>query len=258
MEEKIFFLGVIVGIVLSFILSTLFYIPKTEIHIVPINLSSNQNLTSIIQTKIPKENVIGEAEIYLPAVDQKGNGVMTKLKVKAIPGTGKVLVDINQLLFWIDTQQSIQIAKLVAQKITGKDLSKYDLFYSIETNASLIEGPSAGAGITIATIAAIQNRTLNRSVMITGTILPDGSIGSVGGIQAKARAAKQFGAKLFLVPEGQGTQVNYIPVKSCRTVGYVTFCEITYKLKEVSISKDVGIEVKEISNIEDALNYFFS
>ncbi|OYT42179.1 MAG: hypothetical protein B6U78_01845 [Candidatus Aenigmarchaeota archaeon ex4484_224] len=249
MEIKEFLIGLIIGFFISFSFLTYQTYPKTEVHIIPTNFSLIKNYSIKFS---------GESEIYLPAVDQKGNGVITKLKVRALPGNGRVLVDINQLLFWIDTQQSIQIAKRVAQQITGLDLSKYDLFYSIETNASIIEGPSAGAGITIATIAALENKTLNKSVMITGTIQPDGSIGPVGGIEAKARAAKQIGAKVFLVPRGQGTQVTYVPIKNCKTVGYVTFCEITYKLKETSISKKVGIEVKEVENIYDALNYFFS
>ncbi len=245
MENKEFLL--IAAIFVSFIIfvsSTHF--PETRIYIInqtqPISFYSNKSTTT---------------EIYLPAVDEKGNGVITKLEVKALLGSGKVLVDINQLLFWIDTQYSIQTAKNVAEKITGKNLSKYDLIYSIQTNASLIEGPSAGAAITIATIAALENKTLNKSVMITGTIQPDGRIGPVGGILAKARAARSVGAELFLVPLGQGTQVNYIPIKKCRSFGYIKYCEITYEKSEVSISEDAGVEVKEVGTIEDAMKYFF-
>ncbi|MCD6371887.1 MAG: hypothetical protein J7L39_04190 [Candidatus Aenigmarchaeota archaeon] len=196
-----------------------------------------------------------EVSFYVPAVDQYGNGVSTVLKVEALPGKGRILVNINQLLFWIDTQQSIQIAKKVAEEITKKDLSDVDLIYNIETNASLIEGPSAGAAITIATIAALENKSINKSVVITGTINPDGSIGPVGGILPKAKAAKEIGATLFLVPKGQGTQVNYIPKKRCEQMGPITFCRITYKAEKINISNETGIKVKEISNIEEAIKY---
>jgi len=196
-------------------------------------------------------------QMYVPAVNNEGKGVVTLLKVGIEPGTGKVLVNVNQILFWVDTQQSIQIAKRVAQKITGVDLSKYDLIYSIQTNASLIEGPSAGAALTIATIAAIENKTLNNSVMITGTIKPDGTIGPVGGIIPKAQAAKSVGAKIFLVPKGQGTQTNYVPEEHCEHVGSFTFCTTTYKEEKENVGKSVGIEVKEVSNISQALKYFF-
>lgn len=196
------------------------------------------------------------ASINLPAVDNEGNGVIVKLKVQTIPGEGRILTNINQLLFWVDTQFSIQVAEMVAENITGADLSKVDLIYTIETDASIIEGGSAGAALTIATIAVLQNKTLPTDVMITGTIGSDGTVGPIGGVFAKAKAAKDTGARLFLVPKGQGAQVNYIPEKKCEQIGPVTFCTTEYKPQKLDISKDVGIEVKEVSAISDALKYF--
>jgi len=196
--------------------------------------------------------------LKIPAVDSQGKGVVTRLKVEVKPGEGRTLVNIDQLLFWVDTQNSIRLAKRVAENITGFDLSNVDLFYAIETNASLIEGPSAGAAITIATIAAIENRTINESVMITGTINPDGSIGQVGEIVAKAKAAKDVGATLFLVPKGQSVQIYYMPQEECKKIGFMTYCRIEYKQQRIDVSKEVGIEIREVANIEEALKYFFT
>ncbi len=243
MERKL--VAIVLVIAGFLLLSNFFPLQFSKTQIIFLNVSPNRTIEKRF------------AQIYLPAVSSEGKGVVTTLTVEALPGDGKVLVNINQLLFWIDTQQSIQIAKKVAQDYTKLDLSKYDLIYSIETNASLVEGPSAGAAITIATIAALENKTLNKSVMITGTINPDGTIGPVGGITAKAAAAKDIGAKLFLVPEGQGTYINYLPVKKCQQVGPLTYCVIEYKPQKVDISREVGIQVKEVSRIEDALKYFF-
>ncbi len=196
------------------------------------------------------------AVINVPAVDNQGNGVVAKLEVQAISGEGRILTNINQLLFWVDTQFSIRVAGMVAQNITGANLSKVDLIYTIETDASVIEGGSAGAALTIATIAVLQNKSLPSDVMITGTINPDGTIGPIGAVFAKAKAAKDVGAKLFIVPEGQGSQVNYIPEKKCEQVGPITFCTTEYKPQKLDISKDIGIELKEVSTINDALKYF--
>ncbi|MCS7106040.1 MAG: ATP-dependent protease, partial [Candidatus Aenigmarchaeota archaeon] len=179
-----------------------------------------------------------------------------RLIVEAKPGTGRVLVDINQLLFWVDTQNSIRVAQKVAQNYTKTDLSSIDLVYAIETNASIIGGPSAGAAITIATIALIENKTLNQSVMMTGTINSDGTIGPVGEIVAKAKAAKDVGAKLFLVPKGQSVQVYYKPIEHCERFGPITYCSTEYKPEKIDVSKEVGIAVKEVSNIREALKYF--
>lgn len=212
--------------------------------------------TSDKQTASQQSFVPNTVMINLPAVDSQGNGVVAKLKVQAISGEGRVLTNIDNILFWVDTQYSIRVAETVAKNITGADLSKVDLIYTIEADASVIEGGSAGAALTIATIAVLKNKTLPSDVMITGTINPDGTIGPVGGIFAKAKASKDVGAKLFLVPEGQGSQINYIPERTCEQIGPVTFCTTKYKPQKLDISKDIGIEVKEVSNISDALKYF--
>jgi len=195
--------------------------------------------------------------IIVPAVDNEGNGIPVSLSVEAIPGEGRTLVNINQILFWVDTQQSIRTARDVAQTITNMNLSKIDLIYSIETEANVIEGPSAGAALTIATISVLENKTLNKSVMITGTINPDGTIGPVGGILAKANAAKEVGATLFLVPEGQGIQTNYEPIETCKKLKSFTYCKIEYVPEKVPTSTASGVEVEEVGSIEDALKYFF-
>jgi uncharacterized protein len=211
-------------------------------------------IPSFEEKTLSTKNVV---RLPVPAIDEEGNGVLTTLVVEAVPGEGRVLTDINHLLFFIDTQNSIQIAKAVAQNVTGIDTSKIDLIYQIETNASAIGGPSAGAALTIATIAALENKTLNQKVGITGTINPDGSIGPVGGIEEKAKASKAAGIEIFLVPEGQGTQVSYTPKRECKKVGPILYCTTEYIINKVDVSKSVGIQVKEVSNIQEALKYFF-
>lgn len=196
--------------------------------------------------------------LHAPAVDNQGNGVVTTLEVDAVPGTGRTLVDIQNLLFFTDTQSSIQTAKSVAEQISGIDASKIDLIYSINTSAQIIEGPSAGAALTIATIAALENKTLNSSVVITGTINPDGTIGPVGGVVAKAEAAKEVGAKIFLVPIGQGTQTTYQPQTTCQTQGQFTFCQTQYQSVTTNVNTTVGIQVVEVGTIQEALKYFLS
>lgn len=211
--------------------------------------------TTSTTTTIPEMPVINTASINVPAVDNQGNGIVTTLVVTAGPGTGRALTDIDNLLFWVDTQFSIQTAKDVAENITGADLSKMDLTYAILTEAQLIEGPSAGAALTAATVAAIEGKEINENVMITGTVTPNGDVGPIGGVVAKAMAAKDVGATLFLVPAGQGKQTYYEPERSCELVGMITYCTTNYVQKQIDVAKDAGIEVAEVARIEDALKY---
>jgi len=227
----------------------------TETKITPVQDTSVQTETKQ-QLSSQSQTVSKTITINIPAVDDQGNGVITKLKVQALSGEGRTLVNVDNLLFWVDTQFSIRTAKEVAQNITQINLSNVDLIYDIETNASIIEGESAGAALTVATVAAIQNKTVNQSVIITGTINSNGDIGPIGGVIAKAKAAKDVGATLFLIPDGQSIQVNYIPEQRCEKVGPITYCKTDYKQETIDISKDIGIDVKEVSNVQEALKYF--
>ncbi len=205
--------------------------------------------------QIPVEGL--QAKINLAAVDNKGNGVVTPLSAEVKPGDGKILINIDKLNYWTDTQQSMQTARDVAERITGVNMKKVDLIYSLKTdNATLVGGPSAGAALTLATIAALKNKTLPKDIMMTGTIEEDGSIGKVGGIIEKAAAAKAVGAKLFLVPKGEGTQVYTKPEEKCARAAGFLICETNYNQIKVSVGESVGIEIKEVATIEDALKYF--
>lgn len=247
MEKAIVALLILVVLIVFVNASVL---PQIKTQIVPRN--STRSNTNATWTAVSHNGIV----LKVPAVDSDGNGVVTNLIVEAQRGEGRVLTDVNSLLFWVDTQYSIRTAERVAQNITKINVSNVDLIYAIETNASLIEGPSAGAALTIATIAALENKSLNQSVMITGTINPDGSIGPIGGVAEKAKASKDVGATLFLVPKGQGTEVSYKPTQKCERIGPITYCTTQYNTEKTDISKTVGITVKEVSTVDEALKYF--
>ena len=197
-----------------------------------------------------------QSQINLLAVDQDGNGITTPLIVDVMPGDGKILTDIEKLLFWVDTQYSIQTARDVAFNITGKNVNDYDVVYTISSDAAVVGGPSAGAALTVATVAALENKTIRDNIVITGTVEEDGSIGQVGGVLEKAIAAKDIGAEVFLVPVGQGYETYYEPEENCtRRAGFV-FCETNYNKVTVNIGEDAGIAVMEVENVSDALKYF--
>lgn len=220
------------------------------------------NYTSIVASLGPYTGSLDEGEfsetmVAVPAVDEEGNGVATVLNVQIVPGNRKALVDIDKLLFWTDTQNSIRVSRSVAENVTGIDLSYYDIIYSIEAEASVIEGPSAGAALTVATIAGLLGEELDEKVMITGTINHDGTIGSVGEIVSKAAAARDIGAELFLVPPGQSEQVVYEDMESCQDIGLSRVCSTHRVPVKVDVGEESGIEVVEVGNITEAMGYFF-
>ncbi|APT93064.1 signal protein PDZ [Corynebacterium phocae] len=74
----------------------------------------------------------------------------------------------------------------------------------LEVNYNLedIGGPSAGMMFTLAVIDKLSPGDLTGGHFVagTGTIEPDGTVGAIGGIVHKVRAAKDAGAELFLAP----------------------------------------------------------
>ncbi|GAB3692911.1 PDZ domain-containing protein [Corynebacterium nasicanis] len=72
----------------------------------------------------------------------------------------------------------------------------------VSYNLQDIGGPSAGMIFSLAVIDKLSPGELNagRRVAGTGTIAEDGTVGSIGGIEHKVRAAADDGVELFLAP----------------------------------------------------------
>ncbi len=200
-----------------------------------------------------------ESTIKVVAVRAHGEvGVVSQASAEVIPGKGRVLFSLNPFVE-PDTQQSVEIAAVVAQQFTGKSLADRDVIYSIENiDAKLIGGPSAGAALTVATIAALEGKQVRPDAAITGTILPDGSIGPIGGVIEKAAASAENGLTLLLVPEGQSVLNYYEKQVTEERRGFVTLQRVRYVPKKLDLNeylKEQGwnLEIKEVSNIWEAV-----
>jgi uncharacterized protein len=135
--------------------------------------------------------------------------------------------------------------------------------YRFDIEGSFVGGPSAGAAMTIATIAAIENTSVRNDTAITGTVMPDGTIGRVGGILEKAEAAGERGLETFYVPEGQAIRIYYDRkiVEKEIAPGIVTE-SVEYVPRKFSINRytqnKYNMTTEEASNVreiyEDMLN----
>jgi len=212
-------------------------------------------------------SVIGEAEINLVAVKKvytdgfevHYEGTVLKCTVELNIGQGRVLVNTVPRI-GIDLQTSAQIAVAVAENFTGKPLSATDVIITVEAEeeVNVVDGPSAGAAITLAIIAAINGEKLSDKVFITGTIMPDGSIGKVGGVAEKAEAAAAEGGKTFLVPKGEGTITVYkrIEKQIAPGVTLITWEPVQMSLQKYLNQKGYNMNVYEVDNIAEAYSYF--
>ncbi|MDT8719299.1 ATP-dependent protease, Lon family [Clostridium sp. 19966] len=127
------------------------------------------------------------------------------------------------------TKDSIFNAASVIRKITDKDIRDYDIHVNF-VGGGRIDGPSAGAAITLSIISAILDKPLRQDVAVTGEISLRGKIKPVGGIFEKVYGARRKGIKLVLVPEDNK--------------------------KEVPVGLS-DIEVISVSHIEELMKYVF-
>ncbi|MBE6050547.1 MAG: ATP-dependent protease, Lon family [Clostridium sp.] len=126
-------------------------------------------------------------------------------------------------------KDSVFNAASVIRKITDKDIKDFDIHVNV-IGGGKIDGPSAGAAITICVISALLNKPIRQDVAITGEISLRGNIKPVGGIFEKVYGARRKGINLVLVPKDNEN-------------------EIPRGLKD--------IEVKAISEIEELMNIVF-
>ena len=103
-------------------------------------------------------------------------------------------------------KDSVFNAASVIRRITDKDIKDYDIHVNV-VGGGRIDGPSAGAAITIAIISALMEKPIRQDVAITGEISLRGNIKPVGGIFEKIYGARRKGIKLVVVPKNNEKEV---------------------------------------------------
>ena len=99
-----------------------------------------------------------------------------------------------------------------------------------------LDGPSAGGVYCLAILSAIDGRSFPDDFAMTGTIMPDGTVGLVGGVSHKLVGAKAAGIRRVCIPafarfetEKDGSLVDL-----------------------VSRGRELGLEMHLVSNVDEA------
>ena len=173
----------------------------------------------------------GSATMLVPAVVGDGSGLIN-FSARLIPGSGQVFLSAVPET-GTSTQQSVQDAAQYAFTKAGAD--NCDAVIRIDTagSASYVEGPSAGASLTVLTYGALEGVEPRRDAVLTGTIDPEGNVGPVGGLYEKALAATIGGATYFVTPP-------------------TSFFEVLM-LRE--IRDTYGLQVLEAGNADEAISF---
>jgi predicted ATP-dependent protease len=205
------------------------------------NLKGNLSRTEVLlenetqtRQKLEEEiinlTMVTKSDYGVLGVDDNDIGHVIPLEVIIKEGKSNLFLNVANVLVDETMQSSAQTAIQVAREVTRTSLTNKDVLINIKSPLQqgklTISGGSAGGAITIAAIAAMLGKEPRNDVLMTGTISEDHSIGQIGAARAKGIAARENGAKLFIVPSGQKGEVG-----------------------------DIGIDVMEVRTIEEAVRY---
>lgn len=103
-------------------------------------------------------------------------------------------------------KDSVFNAASVIKRLTDKDINDYDIHVNV-IGGGKIDGPSAGAAITICIMSALLEKLIRQDLAITGEISLRGKIKPVGGIFEKIYGARRKGIKLVTVPKDNENEI---------------------------------------------------
>lgn len=178
---------------------------------------------------------------YRQLSETEAEGGHSKIVISMTTGTKKPLqVSISEDSVggtgdqWRSASWSAATAAILA---VGADLTGTK--FEIEVKGR-IDGPSAGALMTVGMLSLIRGEKLKKDVAMTGSINPDGTIGPVGGILYKLDGVKKLKAKRFVVPMGQSVDTDF------------EGNEVNVK----RLASEDGIKVGEVATIQTAYATF--
>ena len=128
-------------------------------------------------------------------------------------------------------------ATSVATLLTGAALTNREVTFDV---SGQIDGPSAGALLTVGVLALTRGDKLKTDITMTGTINPDGTVGPVGGIPYKVDGVKAAKKTRMLIPTGQRNAAD----------------DSGALVDVVELGRRKGIDVTEVSDVYDAYKAF--
>lgn len=249
-----------ISLVLS--VSTAFHIYKQQQRIIAMQEEIIEKLISTGDTaKVGKRTFLNASEgttcANIVAVRSDNYiGVMGKVYVEIKEGSGGVLVNTNPFVE-PTTQYSVREAVKVAKDFTNQNITNKNILISFEINGTLMGGPSAGAAIAAATIAALEGKKVRQDVAISGTIEEDGHIGLVDAVFEKAIAAENKGMRLFLVPKGQKEFIHYERKVGKSKIFGLPIEWVYHRPKKINLGDYMAgkMELEEVTTIDEVVAY---
>ena len=213
----------IVSLVVNIVSASFVWVVFLENRSLTSEVARYKNLSEFYFSLVKSEGFVDSSINVVGVREGFNEGVVMVAEIELRIGEGIPYIS-TQPSIGIELQTSLETAILVAENTLRLSLENIDVILTIksEEEIDIVDGPSAGAAITVVLMAAIQNETINHNVYITGTISSDGTIGRVGGLLEKALAVAENGAEEFLVPPRQSIVEGTSIEEYLRQQGYNT------------------------------------
>ncbi|MEX2433526.1 MAG: S16 family serine protease [Acidimicrobiia bacterium] len=128
-------------------------------------------------------------------------------------------------------------AATVATLLTGSPLGGNEITFDLNGR---IDGPSAGALMTIGVLSLLRGDKIKKNITMTGTINPDGTVGPVGGIPYKVDGVVEAKKTRMLIPIGQRNSPD----------------DTGAPVDVVDLGLEKGVQVSEVADIYEAYEEF--
>ncbi len=125
-------------------------------------------------------------------------------------------------------KEAVQNVSAIIKRISGKDISTYDLHIQFLQTYSGVEGDSASVSVATAVISALEKIPIKQSLAMTGSLSVRGEVLPIGGVTAKISAAITAGFKQVIVPKAnfpdiiltkkEKSKIQIIPVSTLSDV----------------------------------------
>lgn len=158
-------------------------------------------------------------------------GTVLEIEAVSFPAAqaGKGKIRFNEAA-GVMARDSVFNAASVLRKISGLDISEYDLHINVVGGAN-IEGPSAGTALFLVLYSVLKNIPLRQDVAVSGELSLQGDIKPVGGLVEKLYGARIAGIKEVFLPREN-------------------LCELPSLLDDITINY--------VDNVEEILSFVLS
>ena len=215
----------------------------------------NGQYTEIPEKKInekPQIGVVNGLAVYganigmvmeIEATAKKVVGRKGELKISVIIEEEEISMNNKKVKRKSTAYSSVQNVLTVLNNVFNLKCDEFDIHINIPGGMP-VDGPSAGAAISIAVYSAITNSIIKNDVAITGEISLLGNINPIGGVNAKILAAKKAGATTVIIPAANWNEafleyegVRIIPIKHIKEAIDISSVEILNSKRDILSAK---------------------